>query len=463
MTDDQSIIDKASKAGNGAKFHALWSGDTSGYPSSSEADQALTNILAFWTKDQSQIDRLFRQSGLYRQKWDEKHQAGGATYGQMTIEKALAGVTDTYTPGHKDKTTPQVEMPSPTEEKKPPDYLPSLFPHLTLSQGLELPPSDYLVYGAIERDDLGMIYGDAAAGKTYLSIDLAVCLATGSPWMNRWQIKEPRKVLYFISEGRKAFFRRILAAVNGMGLRGYDVKKVYQLVDENFIIVPEVPQFFQNNAERHFTHYLDLWQEMESPQVDIFFIDTIRRASVGGNENAQQDVSIVIDGINRMQQKMGSAACFIHHSNKSGGYSGSTVYRGNIDFQFRVEGVYREPRKLTIDKIRDGELDGPIPGNDHVAIFKPDEVSGGTFTTWPEVETLNLNEDTKAAAKAKTEILYILEEAKMPLNQSEIVKRSSVGRYNTLTALKELEYENKILAETRGRSNVYQITKRGEF
>ena len=53
--------------------------------------------LAFWTRDPDQLDRLFRQSGLMRAKWDTKH--GAQTYGHMTIAKALAVQQDGYTWG----------------------------------------------------------------------------------------------------------------------------------------------------------------------------------------------------------------------------------------------------------------------------------------------------------------------------------------------------------------------------
>src|SRR5438034_8490700 len=55
-----------SHAQNGVKFSTLWSGDTSAYSSASEGDLALCTLLAFWTQDAGQIDRLFRQSGLMR-------------------------------------------------------------------------------------------------------------------------------------------------------------------------------------------------------------------------------------------------------------------------------------------------------------------------------------------------------------------------------------------------------------
>ena len=73
----------------------LWSGDSSGYPSPSEADIALCGIIAPITSyDAEKIDRVFRQSGLYKnqgraEKWNKGHYANGETYGQHTIATAI--------------------------------------------------------------------------------------------------------------------------------------------------------------------------------------------------------------------------------------------------------------------------------------------------------------------------------------------------------------------------------------
>lgn len=89
--EDQEIIDRAMDAINGASFSALWGGDISAYPSHSEADQALCNHLAFWCgNDFDRIDRLFRQSGLYRKKWDRED------YRKRTIMKAINSTTEVY-------------------------------------------------------------------------------------------------------------------------------------------------------------------------------------------------------------------------------------------------------------------------------------------------------------------------------------------------------------------------------
>ena len=96
--DDMTLLDKAGNARNGSEFNALWSGDTSRHNDDhSAADLALLNILAFWTgKDSSRMDQLFRQSGLMRDKWDEAHYSDGQTYGQVSIDKAIADCREVY-------------------------------------------------------------------------------------------------------------------------------------------------------------------------------------------------------------------------------------------------------------------------------------------------------------------------------------------------------------------------------
>jgi len=90
---DKQLIERAKNAKNGDKFRQLWNGNTGGYPSHSEADLALCGLLAFWTAgDKRRIAELFRQSGLYRDKWDRED------YRERTIEKALEGKSDSYDP-----------------------------------------------------------------------------------------------------------------------------------------------------------------------------------------------------------------------------------------------------------------------------------------------------------------------------------------------------------------------------
>jgi len=93
LMSDAEIIAKASAAANGEKFKKLWSGNWQGtYPSQSEGDEALCCELAFWTgRDAGRMDGLFRQSGLYRQKWERNDYRGD------TLARAVARTATTYT------------------------------------------------------------------------------------------------------------------------------------------------------------------------------------------------------------------------------------------------------------------------------------------------------------------------------------------------------------------------------
>lgn len=75
--EDHIVLHHVNEAANAEKFHYLWKGTwQNNYESQSNADLALCSILAFWcdpdqeSPDPDRIDRIFRHSGLYREKWE---------------------------------------------------------------------------------------------------------------------------------------------------------------------------------------------------------------------------------------------------------------------------------------------------------------------------------------------------------------------------------------------------------
>jgi len=84
VISDEEVKKRASEAGNGAKFQQLMAGDSSDYPSESEADGGLAALIGFWTQDFDQILRIIQQSGLWDEKWERED------YQQSTINGAVA-------------------------------------------------------------------------------------------------------------------------------------------------------------------------------------------------------------------------------------------------------------------------------------------------------------------------------------------------------------------------------------
>ena len=93
----EQVIARIRASKQSAEFNALMAGNTTGHGSQSDADLRLCGVIVFWSQEAAVIDTIFRQSALMRAKWDERRRGDGATYGQMTIEKALSGNRETYT------------------------------------------------------------------------------------------------------------------------------------------------------------------------------------------------------------------------------------------------------------------------------------------------------------------------------------------------------------------------------
>lgn len=95
---ENDLIRIAENSKNGMRFKLFMQGGWEQfYNSQSEADMAFVNDLAFWTsRDHGKMDSIFRQSSLYRDKWDSKR--GESTYGNDTLNKAIADCSNVFSP-----------------------------------------------------------------------------------------------------------------------------------------------------------------------------------------------------------------------------------------------------------------------------------------------------------------------------------------------------------------------------
>src|SRR5699024_5169872 len=99
LTDDE-LLKKARVAANGGEFKRLWAGDDSAYDSHAEAEIALCCQLAFWTAgDPEWINRLFRESNLMHDHWDDRDTSDERSHGEEIVAKALVQTTNYYGSG----------------------------------------------------------------------------------------------------------------------------------------------------------------------------------------------------------------------------------------------------------------------------------------------------------------------------------------------------------------------------
>jgi hypothetical protein len=183
---DEEVISLARSAKNSSKFEALWRGDISGYASHSEADQALVSLLAFYTQDETQLDSLYRRSGLCREKWLKR-----SGYRRSTIDKALSNLTETYTPSGDDGARMVVgnghaSLPSPSPSLYKDEGRGRKLEAVRFSE-IEVPgPRRYLLKDLILAAYVTLLYGDGGVAKSLLALALAVAVAGRSgKWLGR--------------------------------------------------------------------------------------------------------------------------------------------------------------------------------------------------------------------------------------------------------------------------------------
>lgn len=180
---DADLLLKARSAENGTAFWALWNGDYSAYSSQSEADLALVNHLAFWTgPDSARIDQLFRSSGLMREKWERE------SYRNATIDKALDGRTDYYSP---EARSPQLII-THTVDPGTGEVIEES-PWIALGDYVRTSPEHgvELVQGLLWQGRTHWIYSGPGAGKTLTWLAILMHLTAGRPFHGRDVLQGP--------------------------------------------------------------------------------------------------------------------------------------------------------------------------------------------------------------------------------------------------------------------------------
>lgn len=156
---DADLVRRMTVAANGTKFRKLWAGDATDHDGDeSRADLALCCMLAFWTgRDAAAIDRLFRQSGLMRAKWDEKR--GATTYGQRTVARAIEQTRETYRGNGHVRPEPPTSAERPPAEPAAPTPAGPEWPEPMAAEAFHGPAGELvrLIEPATEADPAGLL------------------------------------------------------------------------------------------------------------------------------------------------------------------------------------------------------------------------------------------------------------------------------------------------------------------
>ena len=175
---DAEICDRASNASNAEKYIALCNGDLTGYPSQSEADFALLSIIAFYTKDNQQVKRLFRMTALGKRD--------KASQNDKYIDRSLSAIRAKELPlidFTKLKQNMQANNTKPVLATTTSNYsaaantLTSV--NIICADSIIPEAINWLWNGYLARGKFHIFAGTAGTGKTTLALNLAATISSG--------------------------------------------------------------------------------------------------------------------------------------------------------------------------------------------------------------------------------------------------------------------------------------------
>lgn len=176
---DDDVCAVARAAANGQKFADLWEGRWQlHYASQSEADMALVNMLAFYSRNRAQCFRMFRASAL-----GQRDKAQRDDYVGQMVGKAMADLPKALNFDHL--------FPAPI------DGLPIVV--ASELHGKPVTPRKWHVDQLIPAGTVTLFSGDGGTGKSLAALQLAVGTVLGRAWFGV-AIKQPGGALFLTAE-----------------------------------------------------------------------------------------------------------------------------------------------------------------------------------------------------------------------------------------------------------------------
>lgn len=234
---------------------------------------------------------------------------------------------------------------------------------------LTLQPPQWLVHGILPVGGFIGVYGDSYTGKSYLAIDLAMCIASGHPWHGHAVV--PGFVVYIVAEGGHGVRKRAQAWCTLHGISSYK---------------PDMGWLLQSIPIHPASEEMDilcsrLSDELESRPV-LIVIDTLARCFAGGDENQQEDMGQFVAGVDRLRTAYGAAVIAVHHTRVANDRErGSTAFRGAADTMILVDKPRPEHLWIKCTKQKDFDEFEPIELAFHKVEGAIPELNSATLVT----------------------------------------------------------------------------------
>ncbi len=219
----------------------------------------------------------------------------------------------------------------------------------------EPPKANWLIKSYIDACSLVQLFGEPGSMKSFLAIDMGLCVASGQSW-HRSPIRKKGLVFYIAGEGFAGLSKR---------LKAWSLANNIDLKEIPFFVSDRPAQMLDPSNVKEVIEAIEELKRQHGLPVFVI-IDTLNRNFGPGDENKTEDMTKFVNCVDtNIRLKYGCAVLIVHHSplNDSGRARGNSSLRGALDWEYCLT-KHGDARKLSTTKVKDYE---PPPN----VIFKP--------------------------------------------------------------------------------------------
>ena len=203
----------------------------------------------------------------------------------------------------------------------------------------------WLIHDYLEMGTLASIYGPSAGMKSFLAIDMGLCVASGRDWHGH-HILDAGPVIYICGEGFAGIGKRLRAWCIHYGLEAVSVPFYVSSAPVAFLdsdSVAEAVEAVQSLAK-----------DIGTPRLVI--IDTLARNFGPGDENNTGDMSRFVSVLDDIRGQFDCAVIVVHHTGLAAAdrARGASAFRAALDWEYRLE-PKDDIRVLACTKSKDHE------------------------------------------------------------------------------------------------------------
>ncbi|MHA6721521.1 phage NrS-1 polymerase family protein [Sphingomonas sp. RS2018] len=369
VESDEAVFERAAAASNGKKFMRLWNGDASAVDGSdrsgSAIDQALVNVLAFYTDDPDQIERLWLRSPQgQRAKTQQREDYRSATITRAFdrhvpqpdfagVAAALKGVVDQA----------QTERREPLILLAPDDPFPIV--NAAELAGKPVLPRSWHVAEMVPARTVTLLNGDGGTGKSLLALQLAYATAAGLGWVNT-AVRSGDCLFVTAEDEIEEVHRRLADIVKAEGPaldRLPHRLAISPLAGRDAVLA--VPDG-RSGVIKPTAVYQALAGYVAAHRPALVVLDTLADM-FGGEENNRAQARQFIGGLRGLALEMDTTVLLLAHPSLSGmsngsGQSGSTAWNNSVRSRLYLKRDESNPhyRILETKKSNYGRTGGQI-------------------------------------------------------------------------------------------------------